>query len=726
MVGRKVGDPGRAARLGRLVVALALAALALTGDPRSCRADGPPAAATTTPGVAPGPEVNPGAAPPPASNQVTPATTPDPATPGFPDGRGPLQSLAARLPVLVFLLYAVLLGGAAVRSTRKEPLVALLALGLAGFSLALRFLAAPRVPMVGQTADLVHLNGALEWLAGTPTWAPGASAPAYTSLLCSVLAVVGVSFEAAFATTTVLGALLVLPAFATGRRLGGSVFAGWLAGLAAAVLPLGVIYSNGVNLEIPMAFFLAMALQHALAWIDEERPADALRLALALLVFAQLRQDAVLEVPAFLAGLLAMVIASGKARALLGSPGIWCAAAVAATLGLPFLLLTSGGIPPEHASEVHKALGLLAVVVPAVLLLGPIGRWMRPRLHERPEAWAVAAASLALLGGLRAAFVLSADGAVVLAPHWPATLALDPDWITAPVFTATYGSHRTTSLDNPWVFPLLWLVPAFVGLLMGRRSRASRAAPAAGLVLGALALFWWRIATTCMAKSGELIADGNRYLVPTSGLLALLVGVGAAHLLEFVPRVRWARIAGRAGLTALMLSPLATHHRVLTDVAFDQQQRYQFVRRTFANLPERSLVLTPDHLIYSESPGSPDGGVAWQSSRTPSLCKAFRGVFGEPEDCKGLREWAGAAPVTDRTLLVFLDLDCYRTRTGVEDPLCAQLRALPGLAPIGRERFSNRPYGRYPLSNIAEVEIALLRVPTHLVDQVRELTRRAQ
>lgn len=649
----------------------------------------------------------------------------DPPGPGGPTTGLALHRLAAALPLVAFLLYAVLQAAASVRAARREPRVALLVLGLAALALAVRFLVTPRVPMVGQTADLVHLKGALEWLFGTAAWAPGSSAPAYTALLQATLRLFGASFEVAFALTTTLGALLVLPVFAAGRRVGGSTQAGALAGLAAACLPLSVFFSNGVNLETPMAFFLAAVLQHALAFLDDERPSDALRLGLALLLFAQLRQEAVLQVPVILAGLAALLLSSGKALHLVRAPALWASALLAGLLGLPFLALTVGAVPPEHAREVDRALRLLLFVVPAVLLLGPLGRRLQALLRARGILWTRAALGLAALGLLLALKVVWSDGVISLAPQWPSSLPLTPGWITAPVFDATYGSPRTTSLDNPWMVPVTWLVPACLGLLAARRASASRAAPAAGLVLAALTLFWYRLATTCMAKSGELIADGNRYLVPTSGLLALLVGLGTANLLALLPdRPRWRALA--VGLAALwMLSPLVTHGRILTDLSFDQQLRYLFVRQAFADLPPRSLVLCPDHAIYAESPGTPHGGEAWQSSRTPALCGAFGLVFGEPEHCEGLRRWAASARAWPGEIVLFLDVDCYRTRTGVEDPLCAELRELPGLVTLDRTVFPNRPYGRYPLSDAPEVEIAVLGVPPDLVDDVRRLVLRA-
>jgi hypothetical protein len=632
----------------------------------------------------------------------------------------PLQRLAAWLPMLALLVYVLLQIVAAVLAVRREPRVALLVLLLAGGSIALRFLVAPRVPMVGQSSDLVPMAGALGWLAHSVYWDAGGLPPLVPGLLFLVLGVTGPSFEAAFATTTVLGGLVAVPTFAVGRRLGGSVPAGLLAGLAAATLPLGVIFSNGVNLEIPMALLLAAVMQHGLAWIDRPRPLDAARLVLALLLFAQSRPEALLDAPAVLAALLGVALASGRARALLVDRALWTAAAGALALALPFLWLTAHAIQPQHAAEATKELRLLAWVVPLLIVLGAAGgraiRWAA----DHRALWGLLALGLVGLAVARMHATAVAEPAPVLVPSWTAALPLEPRWITAPVFTATYGSIRTTQLDNPWTVPLTWLVPAFLGVLASPRGTARRALVAAGLMLAALSLLRWQTTTTCLAKSGELIADGARYLSSTTGLLAMLIGVGAAHLVELLPRRRAWRLPAWLAAGAWMLSPLATHAAVMGDVRFDQQQRFQFVQETFPRLPANSLMLLADQLVYAEVPQAEHGGTAYDSSRTPTLLTCSRYVFGGPEEHLGLREWAVSGMPWPGDVVVFLDLDCYRTRDGLPDALCESLRAMPGLVSLGHARLTNRPWSRYPLSNVAEVELDVLQVPFERVADLRE------
>jgi len=631
-----------------------------------------------------------------------------------------MQVLAAWLPIAAWVAYAALGVAAAARVARREPRVAALATALALLAVALRFAVAPRLPMVGQSADLEPLNGVLSWLAGQPQWGGGGHSPAAPALLYLVLAVVGASFEAAFAVTTVLGGLLVLPVFAIARRLGGSLSAAVLAALAAAVLPLGVIFSNGVNSEIPMAFCLAAVLQHALAFADEERPADAARLALALLLYAQTRPDALLDLPAVLAGLAVLVVASGRTATLLRQRALWLAVAGGAALAGPFLRVVAGSVPVQHASEVDVALARLVWLVPGVLALGLAGGRLLQAARERRWLWLVLALGLAAVAAGRAAALVDAYGPEVFGPRWRPFLTLPPDWVRAGVATWTYGAAGDARPDDPWMFPSAWLVPALLGVLPARRPGAPRAAAAGGLVVALLILVRWHTLATCAPRSGELISDGARHLVPVAGLLAVVTGLGAAHLARLVTPSALRRAAPiLAG--ALLLSPLLTHRAVLTDVAFDQQERYAFVRRTFPALLPGTLLLVPDHLIYPEVRGGYDGGAAYLSSRTPALCGCTRRLLGGPEACRGFREWAASGADWPGPLALFVDLDCLRTRTGLPDPLCERLSTLPGLLDLGRARLANRPYDRYPLSNVGEVDLALREVPYDRVGEVRDL-----
>jgi len=644
---------------------------------------------------APGPTVAPAAALPPAGPEPPGAT---------------LRRLSGLAALLALCLYALLQAASGARALRREPRDALLALGVTGFAVALRFFVSPRLPMIAQFADLAYLNGALDWLRDGARWSPGGYPPGFTALLFGVFGAVRPSFEAAFAVTTVVGGLLALPAFAVGRRLGGSRLAGLLAGLAASTLPMSVVFSNGVMAEAAAAYCVAATFQHALAWLDDERPADALRLVLALFLFAEMRPEGLLEVPALLAVLAALLPAAGKARRFLLDPYVRWGVAGALVLGGPFLLLTVAHVPAQHAGEARRALLNLLWVVPGLLLLGFAGRRLAAALRDRPATHALVAAGLAAAAAVWARTLLAELGPSILAPEWSPRLTLDPNFIHAPVLVANYGFPDGTRLDDPWIFPVAWLVPAALGLLPSRRAQAHPAAPAAAPGFAALAAFWWLMASTCMAKSGELIAEGTRYMLPAAGLIALVVAMGAQRAVELVPRTRpWGWLAG--ALAALwMLSPLATHRAILTDRDFDQQRRYRFVRQAFPALPDDALLLLPDHLIYSENQGA-HGGLAHLSSRTPSLCATTSALFGRPRACLGLRQWAARAFAWSGPVVLFLDLDCYATLTGAEDPLCAELRSRPGLVPLARERFAPRPWGRYPLPAAPSVEIALLAVP---------------
>jgi len=72
----------------------------------------------------------------------------------------------------------------------------------------------------------------------------------------------------------VLGALITLPLYLLGRRLGGSRVGLYLAGLGV-LHPTMIKYAADVRPEIPLAFFLVWALERGVAWVEKPDAARA-------------------------------------------------------------------------------------------------------------------------------------------------------------------------------------------------------------------------------------------------------------------------------------------------------------------------------------------------------------------------------------------------------------------------------------------------------------------
>jgi len=625
---------------------------------------------------------------------------------------GLFTSVVDRLvePVIAAMIcaWAVLALGRVIRFARANPWPALAAALIVGLGLAARYLSAPRLPMVGAQADFDRLRLAAACLWGPGCWnALRTDYPPGTSVLLSLFfRVTGPSIDVAFTFTTLLGALTALPAFGAAWRVAGA-WGAVFAGLALAVLPSSVVFSNGLNYEVPAGFFLTATLAHALAWQDEQRPVDALLVGLALALFLLMRPESVLQAPAIALALIAATLAAGRWRLLASRRGLpaW------AGLVLPPLLasavrvrgmLAGHSVPHPGPVELALAAVVVAVVVSALVALGPP---LVRRLAERPlgRRWMLALAVVVLYAAWR--YVREVAGVSAFLPRFSDTVPVTLEAM-ARSFGPSYGPPAPSNLLTPWFFPIVFFVPLAVAW-WPRRDGRSPASDVGVFLASALVLAFTAIARR-LPLSGEMIGDGVRYLVPVTGALAIAVGVGAARLIEAVPAIPRARGAVAVLLGVAFVSPLATHVGITGDVDFDQQRQYLFLRAQLAELPARADVLFPDHDVYAE--GQPERG--WPvnlATHTGPLIS----TLGLPERNLvpvGFRDWLRPTYREPAPTFVLLGLDCYRTRTGGEDPTCYALRSSPSLKRLASDVFVDRPYDRYPLTFVPEIEIAFYQV----------------
>lgn len=629
------------------------------------------------------------------------------------------------IPYLVLgveALYGLLLLLAAASFVRREPrTAALLVLTVAG-ALAVRFFSAPRLPMVAATADMTLLRLPMTWaLEGGFQWAGAAQPPGYAVLLSLVLRVFGASFDAAFATTTVIGALTAIPIHRVATRLSGSASTGMLAAIAWAGTPMAVIFANGVNLETPAAFVLVAGFQHFLAWLDERRPADALLYVLAMVTLIHLRPEASFHAVLLVVAQGTLAVAAGRIGARIRSGVILGIALLGAVLVVPYvsaLLSWDRGHFDEAIGIALRNMGMGCVAIPLAALLGLIGwRAADGSMTGRRVVFGMVVALMAY----RLIAIAWAEGAGMLAPSFPERLLPRGIWDTGDYLRVYAPTHRIP-IEDPRMFPPVFLVLWFLALLPLRGARQDTLGEIAPAVLAALAV---ALQFLGLAGSGENIGDAVRHHVPAAGLAVVSVALGASRLPAllagrgFRPSAAWVLAA------ACVASPILSHHAVITDVDFNEQRRFRFLVDSLDLIPADALVLLADHAVPPEAVGVLQGvEPVMRTSRTDQLFALLPALYGRPRAIEGFNAWRGSSGSSAGPVVFFHDLDCYRTVDGYESRECRAVRTLPGIRVLATTRFRNRPYSRFPGIEEDDLEVSLIELPPgaraalreHLVD----------
>jgi len=215
-----------------------------------------------------------------------------------------------------------------------------------------------------------------------------------------------------------------------------------------------------------------------------------------------------------------------------------------------------------------------------------------------------------------------------------------------------------------------------------------------------------------LRASGELIGDGFRYLVPLGGVIALLGGVGLARGVEAAAAHGLGRRWPWAGAGLLALSPLVTHHALLSDRSFDQMTRYAALSEAVGALPPDTLLLLPDHGIASPGADGPRQ-CSLPHTRGAHLLEVLRMVRGIPARVDLARCWAASNQVWEGPIVLLVDTTCRMSADGTMDPLCRHALASSRLHARWREFVPARPYSRYPRIDeaLGPIELALLDVP---------------
>jgi len=576
-----------------------------------------------------------------------------------------------------------LLGVQGWRGARRNPRLALQLVALAAAALLVRVLSAARQPVGTANGDLTHVLHAASWLSqGFGQDLGPAYPPAYRVLLSLVFALTGPSLAVAFWMTTILGALVAVPAALIARRLSPHPAAGALAGLALATYPPSVLFSNGVDLSVPAGLLLTLAFERLLAAREEADGLAVATSALALWLFVQCRLEALGVAALALPGFAALLVEPAPGRALrrLALTGL-----LGLLASIPYLASLSG-----HAADLVKAddagrLVLLGATAVAALALAGLAAG---RLASRRPSLVLVVPPLAVAGTL--AFLH-----FVLDCHRGNPFVAEPSVVPELPFVRyhvdqgpwrflDHRGHRPPWLE-PGVFPFPLL--ALLGLSLFPTAAPGRRRPLAPLVLLALPVAAWLVSSRSM--TGIVLAEGLRLHSAYAGLVAASLGLGAARALEWFEG-RVARWTLTALLAAVLVSPLATHRGLLTDGDRNPQAELRFAERAMALLPVQATLVLPDDRVDMSREGLGHARVV-DVFRGDHLWRALAATTGHRLRVVGLSAFRALPLPSDDPVFVYLGLDCARTRRpAAQNPSCDELRSLVRGDPTLDQTVPNR------------------------------------
>lgn len=628
------------------------------------------------------------------------------------------------LAIAILLGYLALVLVRLAGSARRKPREALLALGLAGLALAVRWLSAPRTVIGTANADLSHVVDVATWArAGLDIHLGVTYPPAWRGLLYVLYRLAGPSLDTAFVLTTVAGALGTVPVYLLARRLAGSVQAGVLAGLAFAAYPTAIYFANGFGLEVPASVLLVASFVHLLAWLDGRHPLDAALYVLSMLALVQTRMEGLGAAPVLVAMHLMIAVRALGWQAL-KPMAPWVVAG--ALLSVPFLVQVAR-LLAEAGGQVTKAASML-IPVEVFLFLALAVAWDSRRSSDPARRFPaetslrqVFVASLALL------FLGIAVGFWPNNPFVPTNILPDGLPFYELHVTWPYGVHPDdrvypTWLVMPGVLPVAFLLAWFAALAPAREGHAPAFPPAVAF----LALLpWFGYYLTRLVGTGIAPVEGLRHHVLFTGVVAVSVGLGAFRIARHLSGP--ARLGPVALVAAgvVLLSPVVTHRSYVADNDFDAQREFAFVREAVGSLPDRILILVPDDVIdLGRSARFGPRSVA-EVFRTDHLFTALGWVLGIDIRVAGVRAFAASGRDPGGPMYFFQGLECFRAvHPATRLPSCRVVREVAKASPVAVTRFPNRPYTGMEAQRIGirvpEVELAFFPVQPQELDELRQ------
>lgn len=621
--------------------------------------------------------------------------------------RGWLPLLVHVLGLLTLLAWLALSGIAVWRALRAAPRESLLLFGLAGLALGIRLFSSERLPIGAANGDLTHLDAVATWMTqGLDIHHGAAYPPAYRLLLWLLAQVTGPSLQLAFLLTTVLGALCVIPAYLIARDATGSRAAGVIAALALAAYPPSILFSNGVNLVIPAAFWLASAFAWLCRYLEHRRPWLLGGLGVNLLLFGQARLESLGVGVAVLFGMALLVFEHGRPREL---RRVLLAFAVAALFFLPYLGLLFGSRGDLH----HNPASQPALLEPLLVftVVGTVMLILHPRLRRSTGL------RLMLLG---AASWASISAILQVAREYPGSaLWAKASHVPEFPFTTFYSNMSLGRFDSfdtihPWfeepaLVPLLLLPFLFLAFVTPRDLPSRRSWLMAPVLIG-IALVAQKM--TSFIATGIVMAEGLRLHVAYVGLVAAAIGIGAARLVEALdlPAVGRGMVVGL--VAALVLSPVLTHRAFYSDTRHNPQEEFLFLRDSMAQVPQGATLLFADDRLDLRADGLGHAEIS-TIFRAEHLIRALAWTQGKQIKIQGLRDYLSQPLRRPGPTYIFLGLDCHRSPNHrTENPSCAHARALAPGERVATRAITNRLYSSQSMLTagitIPEIELALL------------------
>ncbi len=589
-------------------------------------------------------------------------------------------------------------------------------------ALAVRLLSSERLPIGSGHGDFTHLKDMAIWtFEGWDVYLGQGYKPTYRLPLYLLMQLFGPSSRLVFTANAVVGALAVIPAYAAGRRLSGTVWGGSFSALAVLAFPPLIFFSNGLVIGPMAGLLLAASFAHLLAWLERDKNLDLALFLCTLLLFVQCRGES--STVAAMAGMIQffMILERNALGRLLKR---WPLLLVSILFLFPHLYLMTNDlntVDPETRRHFFSILLSFAVTCTAFGLLAlssrtAFSRWPRSR-------WLWIAFVITLTTTMLFAVISRGLGPLLVAT---------PNPLVPYPFVTTF--NMPTGLKYGWLseywnywmdvglYPLVFF-PLWLLSLLPKALGTQRNIPVALPLLLLLPGFGTQL---ILIQSGLILAEGLRYQLSYLVLLCVSVGVGAAFFLENLPLKGHLRAALAVALAACLLSPLVTHRRFTADTRHNIQNETEFVQRMVEVLPNDS------HLLISDSrySGQPGGIVTTERLfRTADLLQGAAYLEGKKLLLADFGKFF-EKPRNYKDVYFYFGMGCYHVPRVMDlDPLCEAVRRVAKTPPVVQSHFVNRRYsdGGY-IENlgpwIPEVDIALYRLNGEELDRLFQWVER--
>lgn len=559
-------------------------------------------------------------------------------------------------------------------STRWAPAVPL---GIFAFTVLGAALLSPPPPVLCTYTGLSHVTSAyhiaaLEWNWLFPSDYPLA-VPVFASLFTKIL---GQSPEAFGWANTVLAGLGAVGICLSAMAMLGTLQAGIVAGVTAALLPLTLMLARSDSMTVgyfalsAWTALFGFGLLKAESRMQRAVPFVGLVMTLALACQSRLEGPVLLAVAA-----LAPLAFSNRASWRKDLWRIVQPIAVALLLTVPYLtrfyaeFVGGGRLSGELGDRLVWRIGLVAAFAAAAMLFAGYRQGICP-----------------VSGKTRAYFALGliVSYAFLVMLEWgPAFFGPGPICFGVGCSGLTFDTFFSWHL-NPKATPLPLIL-----LFAGGLTACDTGPKARRLVF----LVLW-MALVLMAAStkatGELPFEGARTQLPATVPFALIVALGAQFALGRL-RAGWHKVLLVGAVTAPFYFFSGAN---LVDLDYNQQREFRFLTDCLAKLPPRAVIYAPDDVLTIRMIGDDQTTQVelYHLYRTGYVVEAMGTAAGvvRVSGASALFEPARESGNGERFFLK--NLNCYRTGTDALTPICGRAESELAMEPVCETTIDNRMY----------------------------------